>query len=48
MVKYDFERKFHDLKYFEVDFFFHIPYIRYILEVIITKKSKSHQFIVIV
>ena len=25
MIGYDFERKFHDLKYFELGFFFHIP-----------------------
>ena len=35
LTKYSFERKFHDLKYFELGIFFHIPWIHSKVEVII-------------
>ena len=37
MVESGFGRRFHDLNYFDVEIFFHIPYIHYLLEGVITK-----------
>jgi hypothetical protein len=34
LTKYNFERKFHDLKYFEIEMFFHVPRTHSKLEVI--------------
>ena len=36
MAEFGFGRRLHDLNYFEVRNFFHIPWIRYLLEGIIT------------
>ena len=41
MAKYDFGHRFHDLKYFEVGFLFHIPCIHYTLEGINTENCKK-------
>ena len=35
--EYSFRHRFHDLNYFEVGIFFHIPWIRYLLEGIMTR-----------
>ena len=45
MVESHFGCRFHDLNYFEVGIFFHIPWI--LLEGIITKLCENHQFHVI-
>jgi hypothetical protein len=51
MAKSRFGRRFHDLKYFKGGFFYHIPWIRYKLEVIITKNCRKtsiwHHFIIL-
>ena len=47
MVKFGTECKFYDLKYLEFGFFFLTSLIHYILEVIITKFCRNHQFNVI-
>ena len=36
MIEFEFGRRFHDLNYFEVGFFFHIPWIHYLLKGTIT------------
>ena len=41
MAKFGFGRRFHDLKYFEVGFFSHIPRIQWKLEGIITKNCRK-------
>ena len=39
MAKNGFGRRFHDLEYFEVGFFFHIPWIRYKFEGTVTNQK---------
>ena len=47
MVEFGFGRRFHDHNYFEVEMFFYIPWIYYLLEGIIWNFAENHQLNVI-